>query len=98
MASTINIQKLEIEIDSQDLFNLLNIADSDNHPLVMLLNHCKLLLSKFENIRITKIKRIQNICADKMAKAARKSRSNLRTFAGPPPFVQRFYMGDLSHV
>lgn len=92
------IKKLEIEIDSQELFSLMCNSNINNHPLVMLVYDYRRLLSKFERIKLSKIKRSQNSFADAMAKAGRRSKAPLRTFDRPPPFVIQPYMVDIGNL
>lgn len=87
IASDIGIKKLEIETDCQELFCLLNNKTSNYHPLSIIVLNCRHNISKFEDAKLLKIKREQNLCTDKLAKEARKHGRSTRTYI-TPPFVQ----------
>lgn len=91
----LNIKKIEIEIDSQELFEVLNALGSDFHPVVMLINDCRCVIFKFERIRIAKVRRCQNKCANKMAKMARLHWWPLRTFVAPSALVKELFLANL---
>lgn len=96
IANVINISNLEVEIDNQDVYILVNNVYSHNHPFAMLISKCRHLFSSFKEIKLTKIRRSQNKCADLMAIATRKSKLSLITYVHPPPFVKTCFLEDIN--
>lgn len=76
---SIGIKKMEIETDSRELFFLLNNDIFNLHPLCIIISNCRHRLSSFEDTKIFKIKREQNLCANRLDKEARESELPTRT-------------------
>lgn len=94
MANSLNIRKLEIEINNQDIFYLITNSENDLHPFASLFDNCRHLIPNFEVARLQKIRREQNSCAESMAKEARKTSLTLKIFATPPIFALEAYSKD----
>lgn len=66
----------------------------DFYPSSIAFQNCRLLISKINNVKLAKINRSQNKCADKLAKHATVQGGLSRTFLSPPPFVQQHFFND----
>lgn len=97
-ALSVGIKKVEIELDCQELNRILTIEITNTHPLFVIISDCKHLISKFEAVKIIKIRRERNKCADCLAKEAGKKCLPTKTFAAPPPFVLQHYISDLGNM
>lgn len=71
LAHIIGTTKLKVETDSQELYYLFN-EEYSNHHLSVIISNCRLHIFKFERMEISKIKRQQNLCANRLAKEVRK--------------------------
>lgn len=91
IACTLNIKKIEVETDSQEVNSLMTQNFNDLYLLAVIISNCRLLLPSFKEIKIFKISRTQNTCADMMAKEARKKLLPLRTYID---FVNDAYVMD----
>lgn len=96
IAFDIGIENLEIEIDCQDLFSLMSDDISNLHPLSNIVLNYRFLISKFDNAKLLKIKRNQNLYSDKLAKHATTHGRSAKTFSVSSPFCStKLYGGSI---
>lgn len=98
LAKDENIKKLEIEVDSMTVLNLIHATNMVNHPLVNLLFDCRLLMQGFEEVSITHIYREANRCADALANDAPVSVGDLYIYPVIPSCISNFLYADLIGV
>lgn len=94
-AVSLNIKKIEIELDCKTLHNILLGCINHTHPIAIIVENCRFLLHSFEDNKICKISRSQNMCADFLAKEARKRRLPMGNYNVALLFVKNQYEYDL---
>lgn len=86
IAIFIRIQKLKIEIDSQEICNLIKNNTNELHHLTVLISNCMHLLSLFEEYNLLKISKNKNSSADLLAKNTKKNKITSANVKQAPPF------------
>ena len=68
LASQLGITQLLVELDAKVVVDLVLSRKSSNNPYISLLNDCKFLLNRFQQVRVSHAFREANCCADSLAK------------------------------
>ena len=68
LASQLGITQLLVELDAKVVVDLVLSRKSSNSPYISLLNDCKFLLNRFQQVRVSHAFWEANCCADSLAK------------------------------
>lgn len=69
---SLEINRIKIVIDCQEIYHLLTKNDNLFHPLHSLISNCRHTLCALEDHKISKISRKQDTCADLLSKVGKK--------------------------
>ena len=88
LASQLGIQNLEVEMDAKVIVDLINSNVNYNRAYSPLLHDCRLLLSRFPQVRVAHVFREVNKCFDALTKRGCSSQEDFVVFI-PPPLPSR---------
>ena len=80
LASQLGIQNLEVEMDAKVIVDLINSNVNYNRAYSPLLHDCRLLLSRFPQVRVAHVSGEANKCVDALAKRGRSLQEDFVVF------------------
>ncbi|KAK9273656.1 hypothetical protein L1049_018466 [Liquidambar formosana] len=93
LAHNRGINKLQVEVDAQDVISLITSQYNDLHPYSAIIHDCRLLLRMDWKVTLTHTYQEANQCADKMAKKGHLMVAPLLFLIFPPLIITFFQMG-----
>ena len=97
MALELNVLYLVVEMDSLVAVDLVSSNKATNVFLSPVVDDCRFLLNRFEQVSVIHIYREANSCADALAKAGGDQVLDFITFNAPPLFVMEAFTFDCSN-
>uniref|UniRef100_A0A2N9H633 CCHC-type domain-containing protein n=1 Tax=Fagus sylvatica TaxID=28930 RepID=A0A2N9H633_FAGSY len=97
MALELNVLYLAVEMDSLVAVDLVSSNKATNVFLSPVVDDCRFLLNRFEQVSVIHIYREANSCADALAKAGGDQALDFITFNAPPLFVMEAFTFDCSN-
>lgn len=97
LARTLNINKIMIEVDAQNVLNMVkpfSAPANHTHPYINLINDCRSILQSFEVAHIDHTHRKGNHCADILAKVGLNNSNALVLHSCPPSCILYQLLAD----
>lgn len=95
MCLDLNINALEIDLDAEVVADLMNNSGSSSASNSSIVADCRLLISRFPQVKVKHCYRESNSCADALARLGSKMAPNFLYFSSPPPSLFNSYVLDL---
>ena len=96
LCSTLNISLLIVELDAKSIVEIFCKMGYVNDVISPILDDCRLLISKFQQMQFNHCFRQSNQCADALAKLGADQDLDFRTFESPPVDVCVFFDQDIN--
>ena len=95
LCCNLNIRCLEVEMDAKSIVEVLQNSGYVNHVISPILDDCRQLITRFQNIRIKHCFRQANQCADGLARMSFSLNADFLLFDSPPVDIIDVFEGDL---
>ena len=91
----LNIQLLEIEVDAKSIVDVLGNLSYVNNIISPILDDCRQLITRFQQVQIMHCFRQANQCADDLARMSFRMHDDFKLYDSPPVDVLDVFEGDL---
>ena len=92
----LDISHLEIELDAKAIVDVLGNPSYVNHVISPILDDCRMLCSRFQQVQIKHCYREVNRCADSLARLSLTLDADFSSFLSPPVDIFSVFEDDLN--
>ena len=88
LCCNLNISSLIVELDAKVVVDILHNVNYENNVISPILDDCRQLLSRFDQVQVKHVYRQANGCADGLAKMGAEQESSFSCFSCPPDDIR----------
>ena len=88
LCCNLNISSLIVELDAKVVVDILHNVNYENNVISPILDDCRQLLSRFDQVQVKHVYRQANGCADGLAKMGAEQESSFLFFPCPPEDIR----------